>query len=36
MRQLREDHADALAAAQERISELEKLLLGARSFAAVD
>ncbi len=36
MGQLREDHADALAAAQKRISELEKLLFGARSFAAVD
>jgi hypothetical protein len=34
--QLREDHADALTAAQKRISELEKLLFGARSFAAVD
>jgi chromosome segregation ATPase len=36
--QLREDHTDALATAQKRISELEKLLIGvqARSFAAVD
>lgn len=38
MGQLREDHARELATAQNRISELEKLLVWAqaRSFAAVD